>query len=76
MLLHYLEQKGVYVSTGSACSSKKKGSHVLNAMGLSPQEIEGAIRFSLSDLNTEEEIKAVKVVKESVSDLRMIMRRR
>ena len=56
VLLHYLEQKGVYVSTGSACSSKKKGSHVLNAMGLTPQEIEGAIRFSLSDLNTEEEI--------------------
>ena len=77
VLLHYLEQKGVYVSTGSACSSKKKGSHVLNAIGLSPQEIEGAIRFSLSDLNTEEEIKeAVKIVKESVSDLRMIMRRR
>ena len=43
----------------------------------SSQEIEGAIRFSLSDLNTEEEIKeAVKIVKESVSDLRMIMRRR
>lgn len=77
VLLHYLEQKCVYVSTGSACSSKKKGSHVLNAIGLSPQEIEGAIRFSLSDLNTEEEIKeAVKIVKESVSDLRMIMRRR
>lgn len=77
VLLHYLEQKGIYVSTGSACSSKKKGSHVLNAIGLSPQEIEGAIRFSLSDLNTEEEIKeAVKIVKESVSDLRMIMRRR
>ena len=77
VLLHYLEQKGVYVSTGSACSSKKKGSHVLNAMGLTPQEIEGAIRFSLSDLNTEEEIKeAIKIVKESVNDLRMIMRRR
>ena len=77
VLLHYLEQKGVYVSTGSACSSKKKGSHVLNAMGLTPQEIEGAIRFSLSDLNTEEEMKeAVNIVKESVNDLRMIMRRR
>lgn len=50
---------------------------LLNAIGLSSQEIEGAIRFSLSDLNTEEEIKeAVKIVKESVSDLRMIMRRR
>ena len=46
-------------------------------MGLTPQEIEGAIRFSLSDLNTEEEMKeAVNIVKESVNDLRMIMRRR
>ena len=52
VLLHYLEQKEIYVSTGSACSSKKKGSHVLNAIGLTPDEIEGAIRFSLSDLNT------------------------
>ena len=55
VLLHYLEQKEIYVSTGSACSSKKKGSHVLNAIGLTPDEIEGAIRFSLSDLNTKEE---------------------
>ena len=77
VLLHYLEQKEIYVSTGSACSSKKKGSHVLNAIGLSPEEIEGAIRFSLSDLNTKEEIlEAIEVLKESVSDLRMIMGRR
>ena len=77
VLLHYLEQKGIYVSTGSACSSKKKGSHVLNAIGLTANEIEGAIRFSLSDLNTEEEmIEVVKILKESVSDLRMIIRRR
>ncbi len=77
VFLHYLEQKGLYVSTGSACSSKKKGSHVLNEMQLTQDEIEGAIRFSLSDLNTEEEIlEAVKIVKESISDLRMIIRRR
>ncbi|RDY29219.1 cysteine desulfurase [Romboutsia weinsteinii] len=77
VLLHYLEQKGIYVSTGSACSSKKKGSHVLNMIGLTPDEIEGAIRFSLSDDNTEEEIlEVVRVLKESISDLRMIMRRR
>lgn len=77
VLLHYLEQKGLYVSTGSACSSKKKGSHVLNAIGLTPDEIEGAIRFSLSDMNTEEEIlETVKILKDSVSDLRMIIRRR
>ncbi|WP_270942025.1 cysteine desulfurase family protein [Romboutsia lituseburensis] len=77
VLLHYLEQKGIYVSTGSACSSKKKGSHVLNEMKLTPAEIEGAIRFSLSDLNTEEDIKSViPVLVESVNDLRMIMKRR
>ena len=77
VLLHYLEQKGIYVSTGSACSSKKKGSHVLNAIGLNPKEIDGAIRFSLSDLNTKEEmIETVKILKESVGDLRMIIRRR
>ena len=77
VLLHYLEQKGIYVSTGSACSSKKKGSHVLNAIGLNQNEIEGAIRFSLSDLNTKEEIlEVVKILKESVNDLRMIIRRR
>ena len=77
VLLHYLEQKEIYVSTGSACSSKKKGSHVLNAIGLTPEEIEGAIRFSLSDLNTKEEImQTVEVLKESVSDLRMIIGRR
>ncbi|WP_024620843.1 cysteine desulfurase family protein [Metaclostridioides mangenotii] len=76
VLLHYLEQKGVYVSTGSACSAKKKGSHVLNAIGLNPKEVEGTIRFSLSDMNTEEEIlEAAKIIKESVDDLRNIIKR-
>ncbi len=58
VLLHMLEQDGIYVSTGSACSSRsnKKGSYVLRAMGLSPEETEGAVRFSFSCLNTEAEI--------------------
>jgi cysteine desulfurase len=77
ILLHYLEQKNIYVSTGSACSSKKKGSHVLLAMGLKNEEIEGAIRFSLSSMNNEEDIiNAVKIVKESVIELRDIIRKR
>lgn len=58
VLLHMLEQEGVYVSTGSACSSNKKGkSHVLRAMGLSEGEMEGALRISMSLENTEEEIR-------------------
>ena len=52
VLLHMLEQDGICVSTGSACSSKSKGSHVLSAMGLSPEEIEGALRFSFCRDNT------------------------
>lgn len=57
VLLHSLEQEEIYVSTGSACASNKKGqSHVLKAMGLNNQEIEGAIRFSIGAFNTLEEI--------------------
>ena len=62
VLLHTLEQDGIFVSTGSACSSNhssSKGSYVLNAMGLSPKEIEGAIRFSFSEFNTREEMEYV-----------------
>ncbi len=77
VLLHHLAQQGVFISTGSACSSKKKGSHVLNAIGLTPEEIDGAIRFSLSDMTTEEEInEAFEIVKKSVEELRMIIKRR
>lgn len=57
VLLHRLEQEGVCVSTGAACSSRKRGkSPVLVAMGLSEREIEGAIRFSLGAFNTAEDI--------------------
>ncbi|MFQ7565633.1 MAG: aminotransferase class V-fold PLP-dependent enzyme, partial [Clostridium perfringens] len=59
VLLHILEEDNIFVSTGSACSSKTavaKGSYVLNAMGLEPKCIQGAIRFSFSKYNTLEEV--------------------
>lgn len=74
VLLHTLEQDGIYVSTGSACSSNKKGqSHVLKAMGLSDKEIEGAVRFSLSEFNTKKDIEiTVEKVKEAVTGFRRL----
>lgn len=60
VLLHTLEQDGIYVSTGSACSSNKKGqSHVLGAMGLKDKEIEGALRFSFGRFNEIDEMEVV-----------------
>jgi cysteine desulfurase len=57
VLLHSLEAKGIYVSTGSACSAKgNKESHVLHAIMLKPEEIQGTIRFSFSEYNTKEEV--------------------
>lgn len=75
ILLHTLESDGIYVSMGSACSSKKKGSHVLNSIGLKENEIQGAIRFSLSSLTTKEEIDTlIPILKKSVEDIRLITR--
>lgn len=57
ILLHALEQDGIYVSSGSACSSRKKTySHVLQAMGRSEAELDSAIRFSLNRFNESAEI--------------------
>ena len=57
VMLHALESRGVYASTGSACSSKKlKVSGVLTSMGIAPSRAEWALRFSLSPHTTIEEI--------------------
>lgn len=60
VLLHFLEESGIYLSTGSACSSKERvrigGSYVLKSLGLNNDEIGGGIRFSFSDDNTLEEV--------------------
>lgn len=73
VLLHTLEQSQIYVSTGSACSSKKKGSHVLAAMGLSEEEVEGALRFSFCGDNTKEQMDYVaQKLKEAVESQRRL----
>ncbi|MBZ2175302.1 cysteine desulfurase [Schnuerera sp. xch1] len=77
VLLHYLEDKDIFVSTTSACSSKGKGkSHVLVELGLSDSQIEGAIRFCFSHENTIEDIDyTVDILKNSVEDIRQITMR-
>ena len=54
-MLHYLADKEIYVSSGSACS-KGKPSHVLTAMGLSRGKVDSSLRLSFSRFNTKEEI--------------------
>lgn len=57
VLLHALEDKGVYVSSGSACSSNHPGiSCTLKGIGVKKELLDSTIRFSLGDLNTEEEV--------------------
>ena len=71
VLTHFLGLNGIYVSTGSACSSKKGNSRILEAMGLNQSELDGAIRFSFSSENTVEQIdEVVKRLKESVARIR------
>ena len=56
--MHHLEAENIFVSVGSACSSHKNvQSHVLRAMGLPKENIEGAIRLSFSGMNTTDEAK-------------------
>lgn len=59
VLMHALERCEILVSTGSACSSKKQGKNrILNAVGITGARQEGAIRFSFSPFNTEDEADA------------------
>ena len=58
VLLHALEEKGIYVSSGSACSSHHPGiSGTLKGIGLPDSLLESTVRISLSDLSTEEEVR-------------------
>lgn len=56
VLLHALEEHGIYVSSGSACSSNKRGvSHTLKALHMEPALMDSALRFSFSRYNCMED---------------------
>ncbi|SJN17620.1 Cysteine desulfurase [Marinilactibacillus psychrotolerans 42ea] len=75
VLVHALEKKGVFVSTTSACSSKKKTeSSTLLAMGIPKITAETAIRVSLSEENTQEELeKFIKIFDEIYHSFKVIL---
>lgn len=77
VLLHYLEEQEIYISTGSACSSRSKGkSYVLQAIGLSNKEIDGTVRFSFSYENSISQIDyAIDKLIDSVNEIRKIIMR-
>lgn len=55
IMLHFLEEKGIYVSSGSACA-KGEPSHVLLAMDLARERADSAIRLSFGRYNTLDEV--------------------
>lgn len=77
VLLHSLEERSVFVSAGSACSTNKNTvSATLKSMGLNDDEIESAIRFSFCIFTTKEEIDyAVEVINELLPKLRRFTRK-
>lgn len=77
VLLHALEDRGVYVSAGSACSSNHPAiSGVLTAIGLDKDLLESTLRFSFCEYNTVEEAEyTVNVLKELLPMLRKYTRK-
>lgn len=75
VLLHALEEQGIFVSAGSACHARRPDpSHVLQAIGLSKEHLEGALRFSFARKNSEQEIKtAAAVISAVTKELRSVM---
>ena len=67
-LVFLLEEQGVMVSTGSACAANASvRSHVLAAIGLSDEEIDGSLRITLGHLNNEDNVrKAAALIIEAV----------
>ena len=57
VMLHALEEEGIYISAGSACAShSKKTSSTLKSMGKSAEEMDGALRISMSEFTEKEDL--------------------
>ncbi|MGN0394790.1 MAG: cysteine desulfurase family protein [Coprococcus sp.] len=78
VMLHALEERGIYVSAGSACSSNKQSvSSVLTAINLPKERLESTLRFSFSGYNTEEQVDyTIEVIKEILPVLRRYVRKK
>lgn len=74
VLVHALAERGIFVSTGSACSSRRTtASHVLQALGLPAERLEGALRISFGRDNTEADVaRFVDALGEVVAQLRPV----
>ena len=72
VLLHSLEDRGIYISAGSACSThKRNASPTMAAIGAPKEEVSSAVRFSFSETNTEEEVdRALAAIRELLPVLR------
>ena len=77
VLLHSLEEKGIYISSGSACASNKPAvSATLKAIGVDKELLDSTVRFSFSVLTTKDEIDyALANFKETIEKLRLYVRR-
>lgn len=77
VLLHTLEEHGIYVSSGSACASNHPGiSSVLKSIGTSREYLDATIRFSMSEFTTKEEIDyTLQTLYNCIPMLRRYMRR-
>ncbi len=70
-MLHALEEKGVIVGLGSACSAKKAGNRILQELGFSKDEIISSVRISFNAYMTESEIlDAAKIICEVYADIK------
>jgi len=77
VMLHALEDKGIYVSAGSACSSNKPHiSNVLKAIDMPDDRLESTLRFSFIETNTVEQVDyAIEVIGELLPFLRRYIRK-